>query len=225
MTELILVAASGLAREVLASVHAGESYSVRGFLDDDPALVGATVDGMRVLGRIDDAGAFPKAKFVVCAGKGVARQAIVGRLGDLGVGTERYARVIDRTAVVSDNSTVGPGSILLANVVLTAGVEIGAHVVAMPHVTFTHDNQVADFATVTAGVSLGGGVRVGRGAYLGMNASVRERCTIGAGATIGMGAAVVQDVPDCETWVGVPARPMMPPGPARQVPIDRKEGD
>jgi sugar O-acyltransferase (sialic acid O-acetyltransferase NeuD family) len=225
VTDLILVAASGLAREVLASVYAGESYTVIGFLDDDPALVGATVDGLRVLGRIDDAGAFPKAKFVVCAGKGVARQAIVNRLAELGVGAERYARVIDRTVVVSDNSTVGLGSILLAQVVLTAGVEIGAHVVAMPKATFTHDNQVADFATVTAGVSLGGGVRVGRGAYIGMNASVRERCTVGAGATIGMGAAVVQDVPDGETWVGIPARPMIPPGPAKRVTIDRKEGD
>jgi serine acetyltransferase len=75
----------------------------------------------------------------------------------------------------------------------------------MPGVTFTHDDVVADFATFAAGVSLGGGVRVGRAAYLGMNASVRERLTIGDRATIGMGAAVLADVPDGETWVGVPA--------------------
>jgi acetyltransferase-like isoleucine patch superfamily enzyme len=76
----------------------------------------------------------------------------------------------------------------------------------MPGVTLTHDDVVEDFATFAAGVSLGGGVRIGRGAYLGMNASVREGVTVGAGATIGMGAAVLADVPDDETWVGVPAR-------------------
>ncbi|PYI68366.1 acetyltransferase [Arthrobacter livingstonensis] len=220
MTELILVAASGLAREVIASIHGGESYSIRGYLDDDPALAGTAPDGVPVLGRIDDAAAFPEEKFVVCAGKGASREGIVRRLEDLGVGADRYARVIDRTAVVSDSSVIGLGSILLANVVLTAGVRLGEHVVAMPQVTFTHDNQVADFATLTAGVSLGGGVRIGRGAYLGMNASVREECSIGAGATVGMGAAVVQDVPDGETWVGVPARLMNPPGTARRVPVD-----
>jgi acetyltransferase-like isoleucine patch superfamily enzyme len=73
-------------------------------------------------------------------------------------------------------------------------------------VTFTHDDDVADFATFAAGVSLGGGVRIGRAAYLGMNSSVRERTSVGAYATIGMGAAVLSNVPDGETWVGVPAR-------------------
>jgi acetyltransferase-like isoleucine patch superfamily enzyme len=78
----------------------------------------------------------------------------------------------------------------------------------MPGVTLTHDDVVADFATFAAGVSLGGSVRVGRAAYLGMNSSVRERTSIGAGATIGMGAVVLADVPDDETWVGVPAHAM-----------------
>ena len=34
----------------------------------------------------------------------------------------------------------------------------------MPSVTFTHDDDVADFATFAAGVSLGGGVRIGTAA-------------------------------------------------------------
>lgn len=201
-----MLAASGLAREVLASVRAGAAHTVRGYLDDDPALAGTLLDGVPVLGGIEDAAAYPGAVFVACAGKGASRERIVRRLAAAGIGVERYASVIDRSARVAEGATVGHGSILLANVVLTADVHLGAHVVAMPQVTFTHDNQVADFATFTAGVSLGGSVRVGRCAYLGMNASVRERCTIGEGATVGMGAAVVQDVPDGETWVGVPAR-------------------
>lgn len=75
----------------------------------------------------------------------------------------------------------------------------------MPSVTFSYDDEVSDFATFAAGVSLGGGVRIGKGAYLGLNSSVRERTSVGDYATIGMGAAVLSSVPEGETWVGVPA--------------------
>lgn len=206
MADLILIAASGLAREVLASTRSAGTASVIGFLDDDPALAGTLLNGIPVLGPIANAVNYPAAQFVVCAGKGLVRDQIVRRLQLLGVEAGRYATVIDATAVVPSGTVVGEGSILLANVVLTAEVHLGRHVVAMPNVTMTHDDELADFVTLTAGVSLGGGVRIGRFAYLGMNSSVRERCTVGAGATVGMGAAVVNDVPGGETWVGVPAR-------------------
>ncbi|MEV8182579.1 NeuD/PglB/VioB family sugar acetyltransferase [Specibacter sp. NPDC078692] len=208
MPEIILVAASGLAREVLACIRNSGTADVIGFLDDDPALAGRDLDGVPVLGRINDATAYPTASFVLCAGKGGTREKIAFVLAGLGIGSVRYTSVVDKSVAVTDGSIIGAGCILLANVVLTAGVRLGSHVVAMPQVTFTHDDDADDFATLAAGVSLGGGVHVGRRAYLGMNSSVREHLSIGAGATVGMGAAVLQDVPDDETWAGVPARPL-----------------
>jgi sugar O-acyltransferase (sialic acid O-acetyltransferase NeuD family) len=200
---LTLVAASGLAREVMAVLPRG-GREVR-VLDDDPAKAGSHVGGALVEGGLELITNHPHDQVLVCAGRGAARRAIVARLTALGVGPDRYATVVHPSVDVPDTCTIGPGSILLAQVVLTSDVRVGSHVVAMPHVTLTHDVVVDDFATLCAGVTLGGGVHIRSGAYLGMSSSVREDLTVGADAVLGMGAALVADLPPGEVWTGVPA--------------------
>lgn len=202
MTEgLLLLGASGLAREVLAAGIAG----VTGILDDDPARHGGEIAGVTVLGGIDLA-AERDEQLLVCVGPSAARRAVVARLAEAGVDDERYGIFAARSARIGSTSDVGLGSILLDSVVVTADARIGRHVVVMPNSTITHDDVLEDFSTLAAGVSLGGSVRVREAAYIGMNASVRQGLTVGADATVGMGAVVLSDVPDEQTWVGVPAR-------------------
>lgn len=198
---LLLVGASGLAREVIAAGIGG----VVGILDDDVTLHGTLVGGVPVVGDVDSA-ARRTEQLIVCIGPSAARRGAVERLEGAGIGDDRFDAFIAGSARVGSSSTVEPGSILLDGVVVTANVRIGRHVVVMPNCTITHDDVIADFATLAAGVALGGSARVESGAYIGMNASVRQGVVIGAGATIGMAAAVLQDVPAGQTWVGVPAR-------------------
>lgn len=204
MTEgLLLLGASGLAREVLAAGIAG----VTGILDDDPARHGGELAGVPVLGGLDLA-AQRDEQLLVCVGPSAARRTIVRRLAEAGVGDDRYGVFVARSARVGATSEVGPGGILLDSVVVTADARIGRHVVVMPNCTITHDDVLEDFSTLAAGVALGGTVRIREAAYVGMNASVRQGLTVGADATVGMGAAVLADVPNEQTWAGVPARPL-----------------
>jgi sugar O-acyltransferase (sialic acid O-acetyltransferase NeuD family) len=204
MSTLVVVAASGLAREALAVPGALEAFDDVVVLDDDVGRWGGELAGHPVLeGGLERVTTLPDSEALVCVGSGRGRRAVVTRLATLGV--HRYTSVRHPSVSVPPGCTVGAGSILLAGVVLTCDVRVGRHVVAMPHVTLTHDDVVEDFATLCAGVSLGGDVRVGEAAYLGMNSSVRERVVVGRGSTLGMGAALVTDLPDGETWVGVPA--------------------
>lgn len=207
MTELLIVAAGGLAREVAAAVE-DSSWELLGFLDDDPALQGNELAGRRVLGGIESVSSFPDAAILVCAGRGHARRAIVKRLQGQGVTEDRYATVVAPDVRVPTGCEVGAGSVLLSGTVLTADVSIGRHVVAMPGVVMTHDDQIADFATLCARVTLGGNVRIGESAYLGMGSTVRERTEVGAGSILGMGAVLLRDLPEGETWAGTPAQPL-----------------
>jgi acetyltransferase EpsM len=69
-----------------------------------------------------------------------------------------------------------------------------------------HDCVVEDFAHLAPGVRLAGNVHVGEGALLGVGSCVIPGVRIGRWATVGAGAAVIEDVPDYATVVGVPAR-------------------
>jgi len=208
MPDLLLIAASGLAREVL-SADQGD-YRVVGVLDDDPTLAGSLVGGVAVLGGVELARDRDEA-LLICVGLGSGRQKVAARLARLGVDEARFATLFDQSVRVPSGCQVGAGSILLAGVVLTADVAIGRHVVAMPQVILTHDDCVGDFATLAAHATLGGSVSIGEAAYLGMNCSIRQGVTIGAAAIIGMGAVVLTDVPQGETWAGVPARALPSP--------------
>jgi len=206
MAALILVAASGLAREVLSTLDRLPQFSVVGILDDEPSLRGTSVRGVPILGPLDAVARYPDAHLILCAGRGSARRHLSERLAALAIDEARYATVTDPAAAVSSTCSIGAGSIVLAQSALTADVQLGRHVVVMPNATLTHDNVLEDFATVCAGVSLGGSVTIGAAAYIGMNASVRERVLVGPDSTVGMGACVLNDIPAGEVWAGVPAR-------------------
>jgi sugar O-acyltransferase (sialic acid O-acetyltransferase NeuD family) len=223
--DLVLVGAGGFARETAQAVldlnARGAGWRLLGYLDDDPGRHGLLIDGLAVLGGRECIEQLPDASVVVCTGRPgnyVSRMRIVG---ELGLPAQRYATIIHPSAVVSSSSTVGPGSVLLAHVTLTAAVRLGAHVAVMPQVTLTHDDVIEDFATIASGVLVGGGARVHRAAYLGAGAIIGEGRSIGEFSLVGMGSVVTHDVPGREVWMGTPARYLraadLPPRPAAQV--------
>ena len=211
MAKVLLLAASGLARETLESIRQTGDHQVLGILDDNAALHGTSVNGVPVLGGLDLA-VRRSEQLLLCAGKGASRAAIARRLD---LPEERYATHASVHAVLGSTVAVGAGSIILAGTVATSDVRIGRHVVLMPRVVLTHDDVLEDYSTLAAGAALAGTVHVGAEAYLGTNSTVRENLSIGRGAVLGMAAALIADLPAGQTWAGNPARPLGPRTPGR----------
>ena len=211
MTDLLIAGAGGFARETASAVQAINrvnpgTWNLLGFLDDDPSIHGTERSGVPILGPLSLVDKRPEASVVVCIGNPRnfhARQMVVERLR---LPAERYATVVHPSAEVGSGCLIGPGTVLLAQVVLTADATVGRHVAVMPQVVLTHDNTVEDYATIASGVRLGGGVRVARGAYVGAGALIRESTVVGEWSLVGMGSVVLHDVPPGEVWAGNPAR-------------------
>jgi len=205
---LLLVGAGGFARETAAAAAVCPEWTVLGFCDDDPARHGTAADGLPALGPAEVVHDHPDAAIVLCTGSPrnfASRAALAARLA---LPPERYGTVVHPAAAVAPGVVLGAGTVLLAGAVITSPQRVGAHVVVMPQVVLTHDDEVGDFVTLASQVALGGGVVVEQGAYLGAGALVREGLTIGARALVGMGSVVLADVPAGEVWAGSPARPL-----------------
>jgi len=211
VTDLLIAGAGGFARETASAVQAINrvspgTWNLQGFLDDDSSLHGTERGGVPIIGPLSMVDDMPDAAIVVCIGNPRnfhARQMVVERLR---LPAERYATIVHPSASVGSGCLIGPGTVLLAQVALTADVTVGQHVAIMPQVVLTHDDEIADYVTIASGVRLGGGVRLARGAYVGAGALVRESTVVGEWSLVGMGSVVLRDVPPGEVWVGNPAR-------------------
>lgn len=204
---LLLLGAGGLARETLvAARERPDLWAPIGMLDDNPARHGDVVDGLRVLGGTERASDFPDAALIPCVASPKRNMVRLDLVERLGLPADRWGTVVHPAASIAADTVLGAGSVVLAGVVVTAPITIGAFFVAMPLVLLTHDDELADGVTMAGRATLAGGVRVGAGAYVGQGAMVREQLTIGEGAVIGMGSVVLEDIPNGQTWAGVPAR-------------------
>lgn len=101
---------------------------------------------------------------------------------------------IGENVVIGDQVRVGAMCFIPEGVTLEDGAWVG------PRCTFTNDLYPP------SGKSSWKKTLVKKGARLGAAVTILPGVTIGAGALIGAGAVVTHDVPDGETWAGVPAR-------------------
>ena len=108
--------------------------------------------------------------------------------------------------VIAPDAVIEPGCMICAGAVVGTGARIGAHTILNTGCTVDHDCVVGPLCHVAPGANLAGTVTLGRGVFVGIGACVIQGRTLGDWATAGAGAAVIRDVPEGATVVGVPAR-------------------
>lgn len=140
---------------------------------------------------------------VIVTPDGTLRRKIAQRYAAAGF---KFATVIAKTADISMSVSVGEGTVVAEHAIVTAKTKIGRFVKINTAAKVTHECEIGDFATIAPAAVVLGRVKIGEGAYIGANATILPGLTVGKDAIIGAGAVVTKNVPDGETWAGVPAR-------------------
>ncbi len=189
------------------NMQAGHTeYECAGFLDDNPALHGNTLCGIKILGPLTMASELGDCWFVNGIGSPsnfMHKDAIIAKTC---VPLDRFVTLVHPSVRVSSTATIGQGTVVFENVAITSNVKIGNHVIILPNSVISHDVVIDDYTCITGGVCISGGTKVGRQCYMGTNCSIIGGIRIGDFCQIGMGSVVLGNVADNSVVVGNPAR-------------------
>jgi len=203
---LLVVGAGGHARVLVeAAIESGVCTDIVFFDDRYPEV--SELDGYKVIGATDDLATNAQLSRKVAVAIGDNRR----RVGFIRTALERGFEcpvIVHPSATVSSAAEIGDGTLVLAGGVVAIGSLLGIGCIANHGSTIDHDCRLGDGVHVAPGAHLAGAVNIGRFSWVGIGATVNQAVSIGANVTIGASAAVIRDVPNDSTWVGVPARPV-----------------
>ena len=117
----------------------------------------------------------------------------------------KFPNLIHPSSVVSTSARLGEGVVIAPNCVVSADVKIGNLSTILANSTINHDSVLEEFAIVCSNVAVSGAVKVGKSCYLGAGSSIRQNVTIGERSLLGIGSVVLNNVMPDSVCKGNPA--------------------
>lgn len=182
------------------------AWNILGFIDDDPGKTGLRFGSWSVIGGREKLQEHAGAYILAVPGRPenyLMRQEIIDSLN---IPVTRFATIVHPQAQVGIECTVGYNSLLMANVVLTAGSKAGNHVAILPNTVISHETAVGDYSLLGSNISVSGAVTIEKNCYIGSGAKIIQGVTIGEKSLVGIGSVVIRDIPPFSVAAGNPAR-------------------
>ena len=110
--------------------------------------------------------------------------------------------IIDDTATVERNVTIGEGTYIGKGSVINTDAYIGKMCIVNTGAIIEHESRINDYTHVAVGAVLCGGVQVGRMSLIGANATVIQNLKIGNRCIVGAGTVITKNMGDNEMRYG-----------------------
>lgn len=192
MSDVIIIGASGHGK-VIADIIELCGDNVYTFLDDDTSKAGVT-------GKISDCVNYPDKKFIIAIGNNAIRRKLAEEYN------LDYYTAIHPSAIIAKDAKIGEGTAVMAGTVINPATVIGKHCIINSGSVVEHDNRLADFVHLSPNATLCGTVTVGENTHVGAGVTVKNNTSVASDCVIGVGAAVVKDITEAGTYLGVPAK-------------------
>lgn len=199
---IYLIGAGGHAKVILALLEEQERTCL-GIYDDNKTLWGKTLSGIPIIGGIKELQDKNEMSAIIAIGDNNTRKQIAEKFHNL-----HWETLIHPHSWVHKSVEIQEGTVIFAGAVIQPDVRIGRHTIINTSTSIDHDCHIGNYCHIAPGCRLAGGVTIGDHTLLGVGTTVIPGISITANTTVGAGAAVVKNIMQCGTYVGVPAGSM-----------------
>jgi len=204
--KLYLVGAGGLGRELEFWINLiplkVRNYEINGYIDDNPGALSSFPSDYKIVGNTFDFEYRKDDLVILCIANSLIKEEIVKRLKD----KVEIFRFISPLAQVSKFSTIGEGSVITPNCLISTNVTIGAYVFVNIGSQIGHDCKIGDYTSFMTNVDIGGNCKIGKHVFFGSNATLLPDKKVNANIRIGAGSVVVNNLNQEGTYFGNPAK-------------------
>jgi UDP-N-acetylbacillosamine N-acetyltransferase len=203
-SKVIFLGAGGIAI-VAAEIARSRGFEIVGFLDDRAEKHGTVFCGATVLGGFDMLPALRQdvVQAVIAFGSCHGRITVAQKVLSYGYS---LPNLVHLSAIVSHNTSLGRGAILMPGSIINSGTEVGSNLILNTAASVDHECSIGDGVHIGPGARLSGLVSIGTATWIGIGSIIRESVHIGSNVLVGAGALVLKDIPDGVVAYGSPAK-------------------
>ena len=203
---LIIIGASGLAREVFDLAHIcyahNPKFTVKGFLSDNPSNI-SELGYPTVLSKVDEYQIEADDFFFCAIGSVKDRKKTVEII--LAKGGE-FINLIHPKAIISPSAKIGIGVAIKAHSSLASDTFVGDFSYLQSSVILGHDVKIGKFCQLNSFSFLAGWVILEDSVILNAGTKILQFKKIERNATVGIGSVVIRNVKAGTTVFGNPAK-------------------
>lgn len=206
--KVILIGGGGHAESIIDALYSMKQYKIIGILDKHKQI-NSEIMGLKVIGDDSDLeNYFHKGiKNVVIAigsmGMTEPRQRIYKICKKIGF---EFPNIIDKSAVLAENVTLGEGNFIGKGTIVNAKVSIGNECIINTGVIIEHDSKIENFVHIAPGTIVCGSAWIKENTHVGAHSTIIQNVTIGENTLIGAGSLVLKDISPHKVAYGSPVK-------------------
>lgn len=209
MKQLIIIGAGGMGRTFYdmarESVGYGTEYTIKGFIDDNTAVLDGYWNYPPILGTIRDYRPSADELFVCSIGGGARRKCMEEIIARGGI----FHTMIHKSVRLGTNVEIGEGTVIGAFTTIGADAKVGRYNLIQSYTVVGHDSRIGDWNRIDTHVTLVGGTIVEDETDIHTSAMISHNVTVENRSRVGACSFVIRRVKSGTTVIGNPARKLM----------------